>query len=79
MKIRSMYCLFGAGAYNFCIKIVDAVAVTDDLAFHKAIESSGRTVAGTIGILFRGFKLGVLDKGQLISMVDRTFKIVPCI
>ncbi|MDD2367645.1 MAG: hypothetical protein PHN84_15965 [Desulfuromonadaceae bacterium] len=28
---------------------IEAVAVTDDLALRKAIESSGRTVVGTIG------------------------------
>jgi predicted nucleic acid-binding protein len=58
---------------NLLTKIVDAVAVTDDLALRKAIESSGRTVVGTIGIIFRGFKLEVIDKGQLIHMVDRIF------
>lgn len=54
-------------------KIVDTIAVTDDLALRKAIESSGRTAVGTIGILFRAYKQGVTDKSQLIKMIDLIF------
>ena len=58
---------------NLLTKIVDAVAVTDDLALRKAIESSGRTAVGTIGIIFRAFKLDVIDQSQLKDIVDRIF------
>lgn len=55
------------------LKITDALALTDDLALRKAIESSGRTVAGTVGILFKAYKRGVIDKPQLIELIDRIF------
>ena len=54
-------------------KIKDAVAVTDDLALRRAIESGGRTAVGTIGILFNGYKRGVIDKPQLVKLLDLTF------
>jgi predicted nucleic acid-binding protein len=54
-------------------KIEDALAVTDDLALRRAIESNGRTVVGTIGILFRGYSQGVVDKPQLKNLIDKIF------
>jgi predicted nucleic acid-binding protein len=50
-----------------------AVAITDDLELRKAIESSGRTVVGTIGVLFRCFQLGVFDKEQLQNSISNIF------
>jgi len=50
-------------------KILDACAVSDDLALRRAIESSNRTVVGTIGVLFRGFKKGVINKPQLKQFI----------
>lgn len=54
-------------------QIADAVAVTDDLELRKAIEQSGRTVTGTVGILFRACKLQIINADQLRDAVDRLF------
>ena len=54
-------------------KIQDALAVTDDLALRKAIESCGRCVIGTIGILFRGYQQETIDRGQLNQLVNLVF------
>lgn len=54
-------------------KIKNAVAVTDDLALRRAVESGGRTAVGTIGILLNGYKRGVISKPQLIKLLDLTF------
>jgi predicted nucleic acid-binding protein len=51
----------------------DAVAVTDDLALRKAIEASGCTVIGTVGILFRAYKLTIINAAQLRGAVDALF------
>lgn len=50
-----------------------AIACTDDLELRKAIESSGRTVVGTIGILFRSHKMGIISIEQLQSLMDLIF------
>lgn len=52
---------------------IEAVAVTDDLALRKAIESSGRTVVGTIGLLFRAKSLRLIDKFQLSQLINQVF------
>ena len=52
---------------------IEAVAVTDDLALRKAVESSGRTVVGTIGLLFRAKSLRLIDKFQLSQLVNQVF------
>lgn len=54
-------------------KIMNAVAVTDDLSLRRAVESCGKTAVGTIGILLNGYKQGVIDKSQLIKLIDLTF------
>lgn len=54
-------------------KIQNAVAVTDDLALRKAVESGGITAVGTIGILLNAYKRGVIDKPQLIKLLDLCF------
>lgn len=55
------------------LKISDSLALTDDLALRRAIESNGRTVVGTVGILFKAYKRGVIDKPRLIELIDRIF------
>ncbi|MDD2367478.1 MAG: hypothetical protein PHN84_15105 [Desulfuromonadaceae bacterium] len=52
---------------------IEAVAVTDDLALRKAIESSERTVVGTIGLLFRARSLRLIDKVQLSQLINHVF------
>jgi len=54
-------------------KIVDACAVTDDLELRKAVESNGRTSVGTIGMLFSGYRLSVINKPQLRQLVNQVF------
>jgi predicted nucleic acid-binding protein len=54
-------------------KFDGALAATDDLALRRAIESNGRTVVGSIGILFRAYKQGVIDKPQLADLIDKIF------
>lgn len=53
--------------------ISEAVGVTDDLALRKAIEQSGRTVTGTVGILFRACKLQIISTDHLRDAVNRLF------
>ncbi|MFZ4860283.1 MAG: DUF3368 domain-containing protein [Desulfuromonadaceae bacterium] len=53
--------------------IDDALGVTDDLALRRAIESNGRTVVGTIGILFRAYKQGIIDKLRLSTLINMVF------
>jgi len=52
---------------------IEAVAVTDDLALRKAVESSGRTVVGTIGLLFRAKTLQLIDTIQLRHLINQVF------
>lgn len=54
-------------------QITDAIAVTDDLALRKAIEASGSTVTGTVGILFRAYNLKIINAEQLRVSVDTLF------
>jgi len=58
---------------NLLIKIADAFAVTDDLSLRRAIESKGRIVVGTIGILFRAYKLELINNPQLTMLINRIF------
>jgi predicted nucleic acid-binding protein len=54
-------------------KYDQAIANTDDLELRKAVESSGRTVVGTIGILFRSYKMNIISNEQLRSLIDLIF------
>jgi predicted nucleic acid-binding protein len=58
-------------------QITDAVAVTDDLALRKAIEASGSTVTGTVGILFRAYNLKIINAEQLRVSVDTLLMTAP--
>jgi len=51
----------------------DATAVTDDLELRKAVEASHRSVTGTVGILFRAYKLNILSADQLHSIIEQLF------
>jgi len=51
----------------------DAFAATDDLALRRAVESTGRTVVGTIGLLFRAKTLQLIDKIQLSQLINQVF------
>jgi len=52
---------------------IEAIAVTDDLSLRKAVESSGRTVVGTIGLLFRAKALQLIDTIQLRHLINQVF------
>ena len=54
-------------------QVTGAVAVTDDLALRKAIEASGSMVTGTVGILFRAYKLKIINAKQLRGAIDTLF------
>lgn len=51
----------------------EAVAITDDLELRKAVESSGRIAVGSVGLFFRAYKLGILSKDQLRTVVGLLF------
>lgn len=46
------------------------VVLTDDLELRKALESRGSTVVGSIGILFRSFSSGRLNKDELRILLE---------
>ena len=50
-----------------------AIGVTDDMELRKTIESAGRTVVGTVGVLFRAYKQGTLGEKDLRNLVDLLF------
>lgn len=54
-------------------RYTDATAITDDLELRKAIEATGCTVTGTVGILFRARKMGILSAEQLRSAIEKLF------
>jgi predicted nucleic acid-binding protein len=54
-------------------RMADALALTDDLALRKAIESLGRVVVGSVGILIRGYREKRLSKDELHKGVDLLF------
>lgn len=54
-------------------KYDQAIASTDDLELRKAIECSGRTAIGTVGILFRSYKIGIISKEHLRSLINLIF------
>jgi predicted nucleic acid-binding protein len=50
-----------------------ALALTDDLALRKLIESHGATVVGSVGILIRAYSSGKLDRRQLDDAFQALF------
>ena len=50
-----------------------ALALTDDLALRKAIESLGRAVVGSVGIIIRGYREKMLSKDELHKCIDLLF------
>jgi predicted nucleic acid-binding protein len=51
----------------------NSIALTDDMELRKTIESTGRSVVGTVGILFRAYKRGTVDENELRNPVDLLF------
>ena len=54
-------------------RMMDALALTDDLSLRRAIESLGRVVVGSIGILIRGYRDQRLSKDELHRCMDLLF------
>lgn len=52
-------------------RIRPTVVLTDDLSLRRAIESLGRTVTGSIGVLVRAFRAGMLSRADLEWSLDR--------
>jgi predicted nucleic acid-binding protein len=49
------------------------LALTDDLALRRAIESLGRVFVGSLGIVIRGYREKRLSKDELHKCVDLLF------
>lgn len=54
-------------------RLSPAVVLTDDLELRKALESQGRTIVGSVGVLVRAFKTGHFTKSQLQAHLDQLF------
>jgi predicted nucleic acid-binding protein len=54
-------------------RIVNALTLTDDLELRRAIESLGRVVVGSVGVLIRGYKMQRLNRDELHNCVDLIF------
>lgn len=50
-----------------------ALALTDDLALRKLLESHGGQVAGTVGILVRAYTTGGISRAELETSIESLF------
>jgi len=54
-------------------RLLPDVVLTDDLELRKGLEAQGHTVVGSVGVLIRAFRVGLLTKAELKSHLDRLF------
>lgn len=47
-----------------------SLVLTDDLALRRALEARGATVAGSVGLLIRGYSSKKLDRAELEKSID---------
>jgi predicted nucleic acid-binding protein len=53
--------------------IQPTLALTDDLALRQALEAHGHQPMGTVGIILRGYKHNLVERGALDGLVDKLF------
>ena len=51
--------------------------LTDDLALRRALEARGATVAGSVGLLIRGYSSKKLDRAELEKSIDSLIETSP--
>jgi predicted nucleic acid-binding protein len=51
----------------------NALILTDDLALRRVLENEGFLVVGSVGILFRAYTEGRMNKAELIQAINKLF------